>query len=1265
MSKRKFLMPLAVFGLLMGSLVACGGGGKTSKPAGGSSSEQPSSSSQAEASSSQAGGQSTSQPQASSSNPISSSQPAGSSSQPSGSSSQPGSSSSQPVAQKSVSITECVLMTDTDGKAYVKVSGTQENYSSAEFKWAWGIKVNGDNGAFVDGKASPDEADYKVASFDANKAFTVKYCLTDITALKSGDFYRVYGGTPETYADIAFTSTETAAGDATRSYYLRTDQNNSFVFDSVQPIKFTKASVVNVAQADLPTGVTNPGAYVKFGGVNEKNITLEMLDTWHTAGYIAGNFQRVVGGGYSVHNHVDAERFWKIEGNDIFFYCYVGFIAEEEGWMTHFDLVSGNSGANLQFDNAIWGEEAYTIDNAVYRVYADKTKSGESNYWGCLGVYREKYVDPAVHVHTYGENPDKVYYPMAGHIGAKVYNCTGTCETSVLRWNAKDFDTAESDTGLEVNSDNIRFKSGSVENKNGAASVGSHIVYKVFVKDAVRNAGLAFRIKNTNGSNGTAPVFKTISGDSSLGAIDNGDGTYTTATHRYGLKVNGEEYFLGDDNYGDQSGKTDWFDWPTQFPLKAGVNTIDVFAYAGYRANMYEFQLTGLPKYQENFAGYNVTFTTEHCKVLVYETKAYTAETPVEATSCVARDEEGHIVAYDIEDIEPQPQVSFKVVCDEGYSCTVNNVTVTPTENFKNLKQNPDSNEGQDDIFRVTKVQGDLAINIVAVQGEQAKGYKVEFKTTNCEVKVYVGPKNEAGDNLDTPEEGIYYARVKDAPYDIGYTTPQVNFEVIPDAGYEFVPEIVEDKADFIVGDYNKFQVKNVGEDLTNTYYNITKVASDLEITIAATPTGGQQIETRVIDFSTKLVSHSNYGDIWTYGDATVAGGANNNGQWAFVKMGGKSATITAEGHPGTYIKTDTAIDYSVVSVTMKFVGKCYNQDSEKASVKILAYSDADLANKVAETDAQEVPAIDTNEGVELLTFTFAAPQAANLFYKVHFDITNTTTYNGVVALESITFNAAGEDEGVAQPKGTFFASPELTAGGQLPLLVQLGDNNAVAVRVNGQDVPNCAIKSFDKKTGEMVITITGMGDVSAKYNPETGLFENLSLLFNKEMLKYDGYVNMYGNDQLKYWNCDGSTEELQAQFVRRYGNPWSEDTGNSDRIVKNEEQSISGSSAKVRAWGDGRIAFGVKGFDQAFNARNVSFWVYNPGASDISLQCFAYKNSAFSSSFIQVFSGKAATAGQWTYISVGFTAADVFNFQIVVPNGTTTQLSFDDICLF
>ena len=260
----------------------------------------------------------------------------------------------------------------------------------------------------------------------------------------------------------------------------------------------------------------------------------------------------------------------------------------------------------------------------------------------------------------------------------------------------------------------------------------------------------------------------------------------------------------------------------------------------------------------------------------------------------------------------------------------------------------------------------------------------------------------------------------------------------------------------------------------------------------------------------------------------------------------------------------------------------------------------------------------------------------------------------------------------IAQPTGTFFGSVEITdagktalsaAGNIVPVFITLTADSA-SVSVNGASAGAASIKSYDKATGNLVITTANFGDLSMTYNPETTDLEKLSVVANTGILKYDGGQALKGNDKLKYWNCDGSTEELQAQFVRRYNNPWTADTGNADRVVKDETNFKSGSGAKVRAWKDGRIALAVKDFDAKFNARNLSFWVYNPGEADISLQAFAYKGTGYSD-YVQIFSGKAAVAGQWTYISVGLTAADVYAFQIVVPNGTSTQLTFDDICLY
>lgn len=347
---------------------------------------------------------------------------------------------------------------------------------------------------------------------------------------------------------------------------------------------------------------------------------------------------------------------------------------------------------------------------------------------------------------------------------------------------------------------------------------GTTISWKINLDKAIEGAKLSLGVTSTYASHGStdmAGLFSVKVNDGALAAASL-TGTYT-------------------ENGLDPSKRT-YLEFAT-INLVAGENTITLSQDSTSNRLLFGGEVrvhySGDAKPVEApipFEGYDVTFVPEHCKVLVYSTKQYTTETPVETNTAKAKDEEGNIVAYDPDDIELQPQVSFKVVPDEGYSVNATNITVEGT--YKNLKQNPDSQEGQDDIFRITKVQTDLTIKIVAVQGEQAKGYKVTFVLEHCSVKVYIGPKNADGSNLDAPEDGVYYARIKDGDYAIGFTTPQINFEVVCENGYEFVPEIVSDKVNFITGDYNKFQVKS--HDLGD-YYNMTKIASDLTITITAT----------------------------------------------------------------------------------------------------------------------------------------------------------------------------------------------------------------------------------------------------------------------------------------------------------------------------------------------------------------------------------------------------------------------------------------------
>ena len=263
--------------------------------------------------------------------------------------------------------------------------------------------------------------------------------------------------------------------------------------------------------------------------------------------------------------------------------------------------------------------------------------------------------------------------------------------------------------------------------------------------------------------------------------------------------------------------------------------------------------------------GVRVTFVhsaEDHFKVFVYKTKSYDTETPTETYSCYARDENGNAIDYDAS-ASLQPQVNFKVVCDDNYVVKKANVVVAATDptdtgdTHKNIKQGPDTGEGLPDAtyFRITKIQRDITITITAVEDSgqaQNPGYVTEFVTNHCQVKVYVGPKDATGSNVD--EGPNYYTRSKDSPYGYSLNNGQINFEVIPDAGYKFVSGLeisAEGKVPFVAcADYNKVVRES------ENWFRVTKINADIAISLKCIPEGGEDGLGYVVTFVTDEHCH-------------------------------------------------------------------------------------------------------------------------------------------------------------------------------------------------------------------------------------------------------------------------------------------------------------------------------------------------------------------------------------------------------------------------
>ena len=172
-------------------------------------------------------------------------------------------------------------------------------------------------------------------------------------------------------------------------------------------------------------------------------------------------------------------------------------------------------------------------------------------------------------------------------------------------------------------------------------------------------------------------------------------------------------------------------------------------------------------------------------------------------------------------------------------------------------------------------------------------------------------------------------------------------------------------------------------------------------------------------DFTAKSASHNAYTDSWSYGDFTVFGGANNNGQWAYVKMGGKKETL-AKANPVYITSPQMKSSISKVQVSI-YAGSLPKTGMSVNSWGVYVYSDENMTTQI---DYVAGGTIDKTAKVFEFTPSKGTVWAANNYYKVSFDLANTSTTNGIIWLDKITFVESAGEGGGETPEVPIVAAP-------------------------------------------------------------------------------------------------------------------------------------------------------------------------------------------------------------------------------------------------
>ena len=287
--------------------------------------------------------------------------------------------------------------------------------------------------------------------------------------------------------------------------------------------------------------------------------------------------------------------------------------------------------------------------------------------------------------------------------------------------------------------------------------------------------------------------------------------------------------------------------------------------------------------------------------------------------------------------------------------------------------------KNNDGTYTLTADCGDDGTRFMAMNGANGFGWYAEATGTH---NMYVVPV--------TVVEPTYYT-ITVSPATNGTVTSSkekaeagetITVTVTPDTGYELATLTAND---FDIKDAKTFIMP--AEDVT------------IEATFDLKEDSAQK--STILDFTLKTAGNSNYANSWDYGNWKIVNGANNNKGWDYVKMGGKNTTL-ADANP-CYIYNTVAISHSVSKITVELPsGSLSKSGMSVNSWGVYVYSDEEMTTQI---DYVAGGTISNSAGSFDFVPSAGKTWASGYFYKVIWDLANSSTTNGIVCVSKITLS--------------------------------------------------------------------------------------------------------------------------------------------------------------------------------------------------------------------------------------------------------------------
>ena len=250
--------------------------------------------------------------------------------------------------------------------------------------------------------------------------------------------------------------------------------------------------------------------------------------------------------------------------------------------------------------------------------------------------------------------------------------------------------------------------------------------------------------------------------------------------------------------------------------------------------------------------------------------------------------------------------------------------------------------------------------------------------------------------------------------------------------------------------------------------------------------------ESLVCDFSTIAGKNSTYTNVWTYDTIwSVAGGANNAGKWDYIRVGGKNSNLDILNP--CYVATATAVKMPIGSIDVTTIAGSLDKSGMSVnSWGVTVYRDAAMSQLV---DSVNGSSISNAAATYTLTPSTGEYWHAGMYYKVFFDLANTSTTNGIIYLQKIEFFAPYEPITV----DSLFFEFDAPCAGCEPTEMRLRSVPAEALAI--ETIEPYWVETTDLTAGNFLPMMTTEFESGKYYG------NDLETLLEYESLFYTGYL--------------------------------------------------------------------------------------------------------------------------------------------------------------